>query len=328
MSRFLLSKDGFEPAYLKLHRSGELAHRAEQAVARLQHCLVCPRDCGVDRLENKTAACKTGRYAQISSYFPHLGEEDCLRGWRGSGTIFFSMCNLRCVFCQNYDISQAHKGTEVKAEQLAMMMLELQAQGCHNINFVTPEHVVPQVLEALAIAVEAGLRLPIVYNTSAYDSQDSLQLLDGIVDIYMPDFKFWDDRLSLRYLLAKDYPEAARRAIREMHRQVGALKLDEDGLAKRGVLVRHLVMPGEIAGTEAIMRYLAQEVSPDTYLNLMDQYRPAGRVTEQKFAEINRGASPRELETALESAKRAGLHRFDQRRSNPLLLLNMLRQDR
>jgi putative pyruvate formate lyase activating enzyme len=314
LDRFLISSKDFEPAYLQLHRSGELRRRAEAAVERLSHCLVCPRNCGVDRLADKKAACKTGRYAWVSSYFPHLGEEDCLRGWKGSGTIFFSMCNLRCVFCQNYDISQAGEGEIVHPERLARMMLELQAVGCHNINFVTPEHVVPQILEALVIAVEGGLRLPLVYNTSAYDSLDSLHLMDGIVDIYMPDFKFWDAQLSLRYLKAKDYPEAARRAIREMHRQVGELKLDENGLAKRGVLLRHLVMPGAIAGTEEIMRFLADEVSPDTYVNLMAQYYPAGKVSAEKYPEINRRITNEEYYEAVRVAQNAGLWRFDERR--------------
>ncbi len=300
---------------------GELKRRAEAALERLSRCLVCPRDCGVDRLANKTAACHTGRYAQVSSYFPHFGEEDCMRGWNVSGTIFFSMCNLRCVFCQNYDISQAEKGPEARPERLAAMMLELQARGCHNINFVTPEHVVPQIIEALAVAAGQGLRLPIVYNTSAYDSLDSLALLDGIVDIYMPDFKFWDPQLALRYVKARDYPEAARRAIREMHRQVGPLQLDENGLARRGVLVRHLVMPGDIAGTAAIMKFLAQEVSPDTYVNLMDQYYPAGRVEGGQFVEINRRTTRQEYQAALEQARGAGLWRFDQRRPGLLPIL-------
>ena len=273
-------------------------------------------------MANKTAACHTGRYARVVSYFPHRGEEDCLRGWKGSGTIFFSWCNLRCVFCQNYDISQAPQGEEVTPERLAAMMLELQALGSHNINFVTPEHVVPQILEALPMAVEGGLRLPLVYNTSAYDSLDSLHLLEGVVDIYMPDFKFWDPELSLRYVKAKDYPEAARRAIAEMHRQVGELKLDEEGLAKRGVLVRHLVMPGGIAGTEAILRFLAEEVSPDTYVNIMGQYYPAGRVGPNQFVEINRGITPKEYEIALEYARRAGLWRFDERRPSRMWLWN------
>ncbi|HTS28351.1 MAG TPA: radical SAM protein [Bryobacteraceae bacterium] len=303
----------FEPAYLRLYRSGELRQRANDAVERLRHCLVCPRDCGVDRIADKTAACHTGRYAQVSSYFPHFGEEDCLRGWRGSGTIFFSMCNLRCVFCQNYDISQAQRGPEVRPERLAAIMVELQSLGCHNINFVTPEHVVPQILEALPIAVEQGLRLPLVYNTSSYDSLDSLQLLDGIVDVYMPDFKFWDAGLSLRYVKAKDYPDAARRNIREMHRQVGVLRFDDCGLAKRGVLVRHLVMPGEIAGTESIMRFLASEISPDTYVNVMDQYHPAGRVDGSLFVEIDRRTTTAEYRKAVAATRSAGLWRIDQR---------------
>ena len=314
-ARFFTSQTDFEPAYMKLHRSGELRRRAAAGQERLTHCLACPRDCGVDRMADKTAACKTGRYARVSSYFPHFGEEDCLRGWKGSGTIFFSMCNLRCVFCQNYDISQAGEGEEVGPGRLAEMMLELQAMGCHNINFVTPEHVVPQILGALPLAVERGLRLPLVYNTSAYDSIDSLRLLDGIVDIYMPDFKFWDERLSLRYLLAKDYHEAASRAIKEMHRQVGALKFDERGLAKRGVLVRHLVMPEAIAGTGEIMKFLAEEVSEDTFVNVMEQYAPAGRVNSEKFEEINRRITGDEFQMAMDLAREAGLWRLDVRQS-------------
>ena len=317
-SVFTISSRDFEPAYLALHRSGELRRRAQQAVQRLEHCLVCPRNCGVDRLSDRTAACKTGRLARVSSYFPHLGEEDCLRGWRGSGTIFFSLCNLRCVFCQNFEISQAGQGQLTSPQRLAEMMLELQAMGCHNLNFVTPEHVVPQILEALPPAVESGLRLPLVYNTSAYDSLDSMQLMDGIVDIYMPDFKFWDEERSLRYLKARDYPAAARRAILEMHRQVGELKLDEHGLAKRGVLLRHLVMPGEIAGTEAIMRFVAEQVSPDSYVNVMGQYYPAGKVDQNKYSEINRRISEPELKLAVQTARRAGLWRLDERRPMPL----------
>ena len=278
-------------------------------------------------MADKTAACKTGRYARVSSHFPHFGEEECLRGRNGSGTIFFSMCNLRCVFCQNYDISQAGEGEETEPERLADMMLELQGMGCHNINFVTPEHVVPQILEALPLAVEAGLRLPLVYNTSAYDSMDSLGLLDGIVDIYMPDFKFWDERLSLRYLLAKDYAAVAGRAIREMHRQVGPLKFDERGLARRGVLVRHLVMPGEIAGTREIMSFLAREVSCDTYVNIMQQYYPAGRVNSEKFEEIDRGLDGSEFKTAMDQAQEAGLWRFDERSSPASLPVRNLAQD-
>jgi putative pyruvate formate lyase activating enzyme len=303
----------FEAAYLRLHRSGELHRRAQEALQRLSRCLVCPRDCGVDRLADRTAACHTGRHAQVSTYFPHFGEEDCLRGSDGSGTIFFGMCNLRCVFCQNYEISQARRGAEVTAGELARIMLELEARGCHNINFVTPEHVVPQILEALPQAVERGLHVPLVYNTSAYDSLDSLALLDGVIDIYMPDFKFWDAGLSLRFIKAKDYAAMACRAIREMHRQVGPLQMDESGLATRGLLVRHLVMPGGIAGTASIMRFLAKEVSPDTYVNVMHQYFPAGHVSANQFVEINRRVRSAEYDAAIEAARDAGLWRIHER---------------
>ena len=303
----------FEPSYLALHRSGELRRRANLAVEELSACYACPRDCGVDRLADKTATCKTGRYARVASYFPHRGEEDCLRGSRGSGTIFFGWCNLRCVFCQNFDISQQPAGDEAPPERLAEMMLELQVQGCHNINFVTPEHVVPQILEALPLAVEAGLRLPLVYNTSGYDALGSLRLLDGVIDIYMPDFKMWDPALSLKYLKAKDYPEAARRAIREMYRQVGDLVFDGHGLARRGLLVRHLVMPGGVAGSAEILRFLAEEISATTYVNVMDQYYPAGKVVrDPKYDDIARATDPTEYKTAVDLARQAGL-RIDTR---------------
>ncbi len=311
---FILSSRDFEPAYMALHRSGELRERGKKAIAALADCHICPRNCGVDRLADNTAVCKSGRHALVSSYFPHFGEEDCLRGTRGSGTIFFSMCNLRCVFCQNYDISQSRAGVAMAAEPLAQVMLELQKIGCHNINFVTPEHVVPQVLEALTMAVDGGLRLPIVYNTSAYDSLHSLELLDGIVDIYMPDFKIWDPSISLRYLKAKDYPQAARQAFKEMHDQVGVLKMDEHGLALRGVLVRHLVMPDGAAGTAEIMAFLADELSPDTFVNLMAQYHPAHKVRRDKYPEINRRVTKKEMSQAFDAAQRAGIWRFDSRR--------------
>jgi len=304
-----------EPAYLNTFESGELARRVEAAIASLERCRVCPWNCEIDRLADKTKVCRTGRYARIGSYFPHFGEEDCLRGWNGSGTIFFSWCNLRCVFCQNFDLSQQGEGREVRPGELAEMMLTLQARGCHNINFVTPEHVVPQILEALPLAIRGGLRLPIVYNTSAYDSLESIRLLEGIVDIYMPDFKFWDPDLAKRYVKARDYPEAARAAIKEMHRQVGPLVFDQFGLAKRGLLVRHLVMPGGTGGTEAIMRFLATEISPDTYVNIMAQYYPAGKVGAENYPEINRMVAPREYQDAIRMAYEAGLSRLDQRRT-------------
>lgn len=305
----------FEPSYVTLYRSGALERRAEEAVKTLEHCTVCPRNCEINRLQDEKMVCKTGRYAAVASYFPHCGEEDCLRGWNGSGTIFFSMCNLRCVFCQNYDVSQEGQGKETRPERLAEMMLELQEEGCHNINFVTPEHVVPQILEALPLAVRMGLRLPLVYNTSAYDSLQSLRHMDGVIDIYMPDFKFWDPDVSKRLMKAKDYPEAARAAIKEMHRQVGELAFDDSGLARRGLLVRHLVMPGGLAGSREIMHFLAREVSPHTYVNIMAQYYPAGQVGAEKYAEINRRTTAEEYQEAVRIAREAGLYRFDERYS-------------
>jgi putative pyruvate formate lyase activating enzyme len=312
-SEFLLRAADFEPAYLRLHGTGELERRAKRAMDGLESCRSCPRRCEADRLADERGTCHVGRWAPVSSAFAHHGEEDCLRGRRGSGTIFFAWCNLRCVFCQNHDISQEGQGRPVRPEQLARLMLALQEAGCHNINFVTPEHVVPHVLEALPLAVAAGLRLPLVYNTSAYDSLDSLRLLDGVVDIYMPDFKVWDADAAERYLGARDYPEAARVAIREMHRQVGPLKLDEQGVALRGVLVRHLVMPGDVAGTPEIMRFLASEVSPDTYVNVMAQYGPAHRVSASEFPELDRCISAGEYAAAVAAAEDAGLWRFDGR---------------
>jgi putative pyruvate formate lyase activating enzyme len=268
----------------------------------------------VDRFHDKVGVCRSGRQARVSCAFPHFGEEDCLRGWAGSGTIFFAWCNLRCVFCQNYETSQLGEGAESGPEQLARMMLGLQAAGCHNINFVTPEHVVPQILEALVLAVKGGLRLPLVYNTSAYDSLESLRLMDGLVDIYMPDFKLWDTDHCRNYLGARDYPEAARVAIAAMYAQVGELKVDEDGLALRGVLVRHLVMPGLLEDTREIMHWLATALSRDTYLNIMDQYGPAHRTkTELRFAPINRRLQDNEFEQAVEYARAAGLWRLDRR---------------
>ena len=316
------SAPGWEPAYLALHRSGELRTRVHRALESLRSCRICPRDCDVNRLDDKYAFCKTGRYAVVGSSFPHFGEEDCLRGWNGSGTIFFSHCNLRCVFCQNFEISQAAKVSEVRGtppDMLAAIMLELQGRGCHNINFVTPEHVVPQMLEALTLAVGGGLRLPIVYNTSAYDSAESLELLDGVVDIYMPDFKYWRSESAQRYLKAPDYPEMARARIQEMHRQVGELRVDAEGLAYRGLNIRHLVMPGALDETAAILMWIRDELGPGAYVNLMDQYYPAGRVSEQLYPEINRRLSSDEFREAKRLVRELGLERMDERKPHRLL---------
>ena len=266
------------PLICQRTRRGELEARAGIALEELADCCACPRNCHVNRLKDKELICRTGRHAIVSSAFAHFGEEDCLRGRNGSGTLFFGGCNLRCVFCQNWDISQEAAGKASTAEHIASLMLALQEQGCHNINLVTPEHVAPQVIEALAIAIPAGLRLPVVYNTSAYDALSSLRLLDGLIDIYMPDFKFWTRESARRLVKAKDYPDRAREAILEMHRQVGDLRFASDGLARRGLLVRYLVMPGQQEEASAIFRWLADHVSPDTYVNIMGQYRPEFQV--------------------------------------------------
>jgi len=314
--RFVLTP--FEPAYRALSAS-DIDERVRAGLLELEGCCACPRDCHVNRMAGETRVCNTGRYARVASAFPHFGEEDCLRGRNGSGTIFFSLCNLHCVFCQNWDISQNPAGGECPPEGIADIMIELQDRGCHNINFVTPEHVVPQVIEAIAQAIPRGLSLPIVYNTSAYDSIESLRLLDGIVDIYMPDFKFWRRETARRLGKAKDYPERARDAIAEMNRQVGPLRFGPDGVARRGVLVRHLVMPGLGDESEAIFRWLADEVSPDTYVNIMGQYRPAfqvgetGRRGEKRYDDINLRPAAVEISDACEAAARAGLWRLDER---------------
>jgi putative pyruvate formate lyase activating enzyme len=302
------------PPYVALARSGELGRRAAEAHELLgERCVVCPRGCKVDRRADVKGLCAIGRYAVVASYFPHFGEENCLRGWRGSGTIFFSGCNLRCVFCQNHDISWEVRGEQVSAARLAEMMLELQAIGCHNINWVTPEHVVPQILEALPLAVDAGLELPIVYNTSSYDSLDSLRLMEGIVDVYMPDFKLWTRESARRYLKRPDYADVARETVKEMHRQVGDLVLDERGLARRGLIVRHLVMPGLLDETEAILRFVAQELGTGCYVNLMGQYYVSGKVGQNgEYTEIARGVQREEYDRALETAEKLGL-RLDAR---------------
>jgi putative pyruvate formate lyase activating enzyme len=292
----------------------ELERRAAEAFELLgERCVVCPRGCKVDRRADVAGLCAIGRHAVVASYFPHFGEEDCLRGSRGSGTIFFSGCNLRCVFCQNHSISWQIQGEIVSANRLAEMMLELQAIGCHNVNWVTPEHVVPQILEAVPLAIDGGLRLPIVYNTSAYDSHDSLRLMEGIVDVYMPDFKLWSSETAKRYLKRADYPDVARESIKEMYRQVGDLVLDDRGMARRGLILRHLIMPGLIEETEAILRFVAEELGQGCYVNLMAQYYVSGKVGQEgKYEEIARGIHREEYEQALALANELGL-RLDPR---------------
>ncbi len=303
----------FAAAYLRLMVDGTLEQRARQASERLTRCDLCARYCRVDRtLGVRGAVCRTGATARVHGYGPHHGEEDPLRGTRGSGTIFFSGCSLRCEFCQNWDISHKAVGRELSPEALAEAMLELQLQGCHNINLVTPSHVVAQILEALAIAAPRGLRLPLVYNTGGYDSLEALTLLDGVIDIYMPDLKFGDSRPARDYAHVPDYWPVSRAAVREMQRQVGDLALDDEGVARRGLLVRHLILPGGLAGSEAVLRFLAEEISPRTYLNLMDQYRPCYRAAEHP--PLDRRPSARELEAVWSLATGLGLERLAQRR--------------
>ncbi len=299
----------FEPAYLKLLRSGELERRVREAAAHLERCDLCGWECRVNRRGEKLGPCRTGEKARLSSFAPHHGEEDPLRGWRGSGTIFFTRCNLRCQYCQNFDISQTDAGEDVSPEELAAVMLELQERGCHNINLVSPSHVVAQILAAVLVAAQGGLRLPLVYNTGGYDSLTALHLLEDVVDIYMPDMKYASAQVGLKYSKIRNYPQINQVAVKEMHRQVGDLQLDEQGLAMRGLLVRHLVLPNGLAGSEEIIRFLAGEISKNTYLNLMAQYRPAYNAVQ--FPEINRPITALEYQSALQMAETAGLSRLD-----------------
>lgn len=301
------------PAYLTLLQTGELQSRISVAYAHLSICDVCALECPVDRRAGKLGACKTGERARVSSYSAHMGEEDPLRGWRGSGTIFFTRCNLRCQYCQNHDISQADTGYEVEPEELAAMMLDLQGRGCHNINFVSPSHVVPQIMAAVLVAAQAGLHVPLVYNTGGYDSLTMLRLLDGVIDIYMPDMKYADAKIAHRYSKIPNYPQVNQAAVRVMHRQVGDLQIDAHGIAMRGLLVRHLILPNNLAGSDRIVRFLAEEISPHTYLNLMDQYRPEFRA--HHIPELNRRITPSEHQQAIQWAQAAGLTRLDQPRS-------------
>jgi len=310
----------FEAAYVKLLRTGELQQRVEQARSILEECRFCGRECGVNRLETtKGAVCRTGGKAVVSSFNAHFGEEEPLVGQHGSGTIFFTNCNLKCQFCQNYEISQLGEGREVEPEELAAMMLHLQGRNCHNINFVSPTHVIPQILEALLIAAEKGLRVPLVHNSGGYDSLEALELLDGIVDIYMPDTKYADAEVGRTYSKVEDYPSVNQAGVKEIHRQVGDLTMDDQGIAQRGLLVRHLVLPNNLAGTGDIVQFLAEEISPETYLNVMAQYRPTYKA--HQYPEINRRPSAQEMEEAVELALEAGLTRLDERKARLVWLL-------
>jgi len=306
-------------AYLELYRSGKLRERIEAAVSSLESCSLCPHSCGVNRLTGDVGKCRTPREAIVSSYGPHFGEEAPLVGGHGSGTIFFTNCNLRCQFCQNYSISQLGEGEKVNREELADMMLSLQAKGCHNINLVSPTHLVPQILEAVEIAVESGLHLPLVYNSGGYDSVETLRILDGIVDIYMPDMKYDDEETAKELSGIESYPSTNKAAIKEMHRQVGDLKINEQGVAERGLLVRHLVLPNGLAGTKGIVNFLSREISPNTYVNIMAQYYPCYRAFQ--IESLVRRISPVEFHEALSLAREAGLSRLD--RARPIEILRI-----
>ena len=307
----------FEPAYIETSRTGLLKKKVDQACKILSACTLCPRRCKVDRRSGETGVCMTADKAYVSSYSPHFGEEAPLVGRHGSGTVFFTHCNLLCLFCQNFDISHQGVGESVSNEQLANIMMHLQGSGCHNINFVTPSHVVPQILSAVEIAVELGLRVPLVYNSSGYDSLQTLKLLEGIFDIFMPDFKFWDADVAQKTCDAEDYPEVARQALIEMHRQVGDLATDASGIAQRGVLLRHLVLPHGLAGTRQVMKFVAERVSTNTYVNIMPQYRPCGRAAEIK--ELSQHLSQKDFQAALEAARQEGIGRLDSRRRRFML---------
>ena len=293
-------------ASYNLMSSETLQKRASEALAMLECCEICPRRCGVNRMKDELGFCRSGRYPKVSSYAPHFGEEPPLVGRSGSGTIFLTGCNMACVFCQNYEISQLDDGSLVTTDELAKMMISLQKIGCHNINFVTPTHFVPQILEALILARDMGLTLPLVYNSGGYDSVKTLRLLDGIFDIYMPDAKYGSNDAAQKYSNAPGYTKHMKAAIREMHRQVGDLVI-ENGIAVRGLLVRHLVLPGNLAGTDEIVKFLAEDISRNTYLNVMAQYRPFHRA--YMYQELERPITLKEYGRAVKIAIDAGLTR-------------------
>lgn len=294
--------------YTDLHAAGELRRRALSALAALSACELCPHRCRVDRTRGERGVCRTGALARVASAGPHYGEEAPLVGRGGSGTIFFAGCTMRCVFCQNADISQTDAGEEVSAEELASIMLDLERAGCENINLVSPTHVTPQILAALDVAVGQGLSVPLVWNTGGYERGETLTLLDGVVDIYLPDAKYASEEVARRLSGVRDYPAHMRAALVEMHRQVGELSLDERRVAVRGLMVRHLVLPGGLAGTAEIARFIAEEISPDTYVNVMGQYRPCYRA--HAHLPLARRVTREEVAEAMRAARAAGLTRL------------------
>ena len=304
----------YKPGYLKLLKTGELYKRVQEAIISLGNCETCPLSCGKNRLHGETGKCRTGKKAKISSYGPHFGEEVPISGNRGSGTIFITNCNLQCQFCQNYEVSQLNSGYEVTPEELSDILLKLQGYGCHNINFVSPSHIVPQLLEGVYIAAQNGLNIPLIYNTGGYDSVKTLKLLDGIIDVYMPDMKYSDKEFGSIYSKVPNYPKINQAAIKEMHRQVGHLKINNEGIAYRGLLVRHLLLPENIAGTEIVLKFLVEEISTKTYLNLMDQYYPT--FNSKDLPKLNRRITKKEFIWAKKAALKNGLYNFDNKVRN------------
>ena len=306
----MVRRKDFKPAYLELERSGELKRRVQALKEIYESCRLCPRQCGVNRAKWETGICESTSRAKVYSAHPHFGEEKPLVGRGGSGTIFFSNCNLLCVFCQNWEINHRGDGSYVSDERLGKLMVEMQERGCHNVNVVTPTHIVPNIVSALRYAIARGLRAPIVYNCGGYESVEVIQLLDGVVDIYLPDFKYMDTAMSEKYSFeAVDYPDHAAAAIKEMHRQVGTVVVDEDGVALRGLMIRHLVLPENTAGTDKFVKWVAKELTPDTYVNIMAQYRPEHRAME--FPALSRRITTLEFRTAIGWAKQAGLTHLD-----------------
>ena len=297
------------PSYLNLLHTGELEKRVEKARALLSACTLCPHKCKINRLEGEKGFCRIGAKAMVASFGAHFGEEPPITGQRGSGTVFFSGCNMRCVFCQNFEISQGLEGQEVEKEYLAFIFLSLQEGGCHNVNLVTPTHVVPQILDGLLLAAKEGLKIPIVYNCGGYESLETLRLLDGIVDIYMPDMKYSDNGNALKYSRVKRYWDHCKKAVKEMLHQVGNLQMDQDtGAARRGLLIRHLVLPEDISGTRMVCRFIAEHLSPETVVNIMDQYRPCGMAS--KYPPLDRPVTPEEFARAVKWAEEEGLKRL------------------
>jgi len=297
----------FIPSYIALFEKGELNQRIQLLKEFLKECRLCPRECRVNRLNGEVGYCKAPSEIMVSSAFPHFGEEPPLVGYHGSGTIFLTHCNLRCVFCQNYDISHLGRGEQITSSEIAKAMVKLQEMGCHNINFVTPTHYAPQIVASLPEAIEMGLSLPIVYNCSGYESIEVIRLLDGVIDIYMPDAKYMEEKFSKQFSNAPDYPEVIKKVLKEMYRQVGDLKTNSKRIAERGLLIRHLVMPGGVASSEAVLKFIAEEISPHSYVNIMDQYRPEYRAYE--YSEISRRITHKEYLEAIQMAKRFHLYR-------------------